>query len=407
MGRYTETSYPTIEKEIDDIITDIINEIVSHLHPKSIILIGGFGRGEGAVINDEKELKFFSDCEITIVSGKYISRKSIEKLIDMFAKKDGLELIIHRSIAVEIYSLFPVPRIISNKIWRPIIQRYDLKYGSRIIYGENCLEKTPDFNPEDIPLWEGIRLMFNRMAEVLKFSPIERSYSYEDEAKLIYRLSKLIIACQDALLLSTGNYHPSYRIRNNLFIELFPQYFSELNKKLPKFLNLTLKATDYKLNPPKINYIDNVSEYWFDTLEICDKVFRYIIEKDMNITFDIYSNFQLKYLRHPNIRNKYYNNLLSSSIYQNMFTIVKMCTYKIRPKIIGKIGIPWKHFVYSMIPVIFFSVQKTGDIDVIQLKKARNTLSLFKKLKMPNQNIQAEWAYIKKEIFDLWYALCH
>ena len=397
-------------KAIDEAITTlktlIISEIVPKLHPRSIILTGSFGRNEpAAIVNDEK-LKFLSDCEISIVPGRRISKKTIERMKSDLSRMTGLDLTISRNISLRIYSSLPVPPVISRKIWKPSIQKYDLKYGSRIIYGENCLQKTPDFTPEDIPLWEGIKLMFNRIAEALKHFSIDGSYTLEEKQELVYWISKIIIACQDALLLSIKKYHPSYRIRNYMFQELFPQYFNELNKELPNFLPLALKATSYKLNPEKDIYNESVTELWFDTVEICDSVFRYVIERDMGITFDSYCEFQDKYQKHPKIRNEYYNELFSSSIYRNTMTLFR--SYKfLSLKVIKRFKTPWKHITYSIIPLVYFSLSRNGYMDGLQLKQARNTMLTFKKLEQTSKDPSEEWGYLKEQLFNLWYIICY
>jgi len=393
------------DEAINTVINQIISEIVPKLHPKSIVLTGSFGRDEPAVTINEGKLKFLSDCEICIVPNRYIPKKSIEKIKSNLSKMTGLNLTITRSIGLWIYSSLPVPNIISSKIWKRSIQRYDLKHGSKIIYGENCLQRTPDFKPEDIPLWEGIRLVFNRMAEALKYFSIDGLYTPEEEMELIYWISKIIIACQDALLLSIGKYHPSYKIRNHMFQELFPQYFNELNMKLPNLLPLTVKATSYKLNPEKDIYKESVTELWFDVVEICDRVFRYVIKKDMGITFNSYSEFQEKYLRHPKIRREYYNGLFSSPIYRNLTTLFR--SHKVLSlRVMKKFKTPWEHIIFSAVPLAYFSLSRNGRINEFQLEHLRSTLSLFKKLDQKSKNPSEEWEYLKEQLVSLWYVIC-
>ena len=175
---------------------------------------------------------------------------------------------------------------------------------------------------------------------------------------------------------------------------------------MPNFLHLTVKATDYKINPEKDNYKESSTKLWFDTVEICDKVLRYAIKKDMGVTFNTYVEFQKKYLRHQKIRKKYYNALLSYSIYRNMITLPR--SYKfLSLRLVKKFKIPWKHIIYSIIPLIYFSLSRNYHIDGIQLNQARNMLSLFKKLKSPNEDPIKEWEYLKEQTFDLWYSLCY
>lgn len=389
-----------IDELLNGITKKVINEIVPKVQPKSIMFTGSFGRGEVAVIECEGQLKFLSDCEISIVPNKHISKKVISEINHNLSMSTNLEYTMKRSIGLKIYSSLHVPQIISRKIWRHSIQRYDLRNGSRIIYGENCLDKTPNFEPADIPIWEGIRLMFNRMAESLMYFSIDGLYMPEERQKLAYWISKTIIACQDVLLLSVGRYNSSYEVRNRMFNEAFSQNFAELNDELPNFLQMASKATNYKLNPKNETYEGNITELWFETVEMCDKVFRYIIEKDMGLTFNTYGEFQEKYLKHPKIKSEYYNELFSSTIYRNAMLIAQS------PNIISArnknmIETPLKHIIYSTIPLIYFSLSMNGNIDITLLKQARTALSIFKK-PVEHETSFAEWDCLNKAISELW-----
>jgi len=395
-----------VNKAIENIKKQIVDAIVREFDPKSILFIGSFGTNEVAAIMNEEKLKFLSDCEVCIVPNKPISKGSTEKIKSSLSKVTGLELVIAINPVLKVYSYLSIPRFISRKIWKPSTQKFDLKYGSKVIYGENCLQKIPNFEPKDIPLWEGIRLMFNRMAETLKYFSIDSSEVCSgEEQKLIYWISKIIIACQDALLLSIGQYDSSYRIRNNLFQELFPQYFSEFNKELPNFLPLALKATRYKLRPEKGVYKENISKLWFDTVEICDKIFRYVIKKDMGIAFDTYSEFQEQYLKHPKIKNEYNRGTFSSPAYINTKILFRFHKF-LSTKAITRYGTSWEHLIYSIIPLIYFSLSRSSYIDRSQLEQARITLSLFKKLNQPEKDALVEWEYIKNQTFNLWHNIC-
>jgi len=402
MGRYSEPDDARVKETIDN----IKNELANCFHPRSIVLGGGFGRGEASFIRKDGQLMFLSDCELILVANKYISRRAIKNLSKSLSQKAGLELVIHHSLVLSIYSLLPIPRLVSNRIWKCSIKNYDLKYGSKVIFGNDVLGNIPDFEPQDIPLWEGIRLIFNRMAESLRFSPTDQ----QDPHESIYWINKVILACQDALLLSIKQYHHSYKARNLMFQELLPLHFSELVEKVPKFQPLASRATEYKLRPKQEAYLENPSELWFDTIEICDEVFRYIINRDTNITFGSYIEFQEKYLKHPNIRKDYYLGV-TPAICQNAINTLKMklnASYKRPPfKLVMDIRTPWQHIIYSVIPLVYFALSREGQIDDLQLKQARNTILLFKKLKPQNRNPLEEWKYIKERVFALWRTLCY
>ncbi len=392
---------------VDGVMADIVAEIAYRFRPRSIVVTGGFGRGEASVFEEDGGLKFLSDCEILVSSRRPISRSAINRLALELGPKAGLEIVLHDSLRFRIYSWARIPPVISGRLWRPSIAYYELKHGSRVVFGEDILGRIPDIKPQDIPLWEGIRLMLNRIAAALNYFPADGRG--RDES--IYWINKVIFACQDALLLSVRQYHSSYSSRNLLFQELFPRHFSELNRRLPRFLSLASRATDYKLRPSKDAYPEDLPELWFDAAEICDQVFRYVIEKDMNITFDTCAEFQKRYQGHPKVRGEYYLGITSLPVFHNATTALRMLTHDScrfpLPGLIARFRTPWKHIVYSTIPLVYFGLSREGEVSEPQLRQARNTISLFKRLEPQKQDPVEEWRYIKGQTLELWHTLCY
>jgi len=397
MSRYTASNDPEIERKVNKIVETIKDEIIRSVHPKSIILKGSFGRGEASVVEDDGKLKFLSDCEVIVIPKKRIKRGELSRLSRELTQRTGLKVEI---AGIELELKFCLPLHLWNRI-PPTIDNYELKRGSKVIYGENFLERLPNFKAEDIPVWEGIRLMLNRMIESSQYFSIDYLNKYpskEAEQNLFFWTNKMLLACQDALLILAKRYHYSYKVRNEIFQEIFLKNFEDLYEQIPNFLPLTVKATEYKLNPKKM-YYEDVVEFWFEVAEITDKVFRYVIEKNMGITFDSYVEFQEKYLKHPHIRKKYYRGLSPSVIYQNLRSFVKILvlTHRIPPiKLMLKPRIPWTHLVYSMIPIVYFSKSPNSEVNKSVLEMARRVLFISK-----NEED------IEKELFNMWYAICY
>ena len=406
--KYTYGGIPAIEEKVDGVISQITDEIVARLHPKSIILIGSFGRGEATVVLDDGKLEYLSDCDVIIISNRLLSKKASERLASELTRETGLEVGIS---GIELSISFMLSRIFPG-IWKPSIDSYEMKYGSRVIYGENYLDRIPDFKPEDIPAWEGIRLLLNRMMESLKSFSIDylgANPAEKEQSKLSPWIGKIILACQDALLLSIQRYHHSYRIRNELLHKTFPEHFNDLADECPQFLPLTLQAIRYRLNPDE-PYSENTLGLWFDVADLTDEVFKYIIKKDMALTFDTYPEFQEKYLRHPYIRSRYYRGLTPFPPYQNMRSTAKMLTLRgqlPRFKSLTRFWTPWTHIMYSTIPLIYFGLSRDGRVDEISLAKARRSLSLLRKLDPVKPDLPAEWEYIKRQALDLWWTVCY
>lgn len=406
MSRYTASNDPEIERKVNKIVETIKDEIIRSVHPKSIILKGSFGRGEASVVEDDGKLKFLSDCEVIVIPKKRIKRGELSRLSRELTQRTGLKVEI---TDIELELNFCIALHLWNRIL-PTIDNYELKHGSKVIYGENFLERLPNFKADKISIWEGIRLMLNRMIESLQYFSLEYLDEYpskEEEHNLFFWTNKIILACQDALLILAKKYHYSYKVRNETFQEIFPKHFKALDRQIPNFLPLTVKATEYKLNPKEI-YSKGVVEFWFDVAEITDRIFRYIIEKDMGITFNSYIEFQEKYLNHPYIRKKYYRGLSPNTIYQNLRSAVKILVlgHKVPSiKLIRKNMIPWTHIVYSMIPIAYFGLSKNDRINEAYFERVREIISWFKGLKEPKRNSSDEC--IKEQVPNLWYYICY
>ena len=107
--------------------------------------------------------------------------------------------------------------------------------------------------------------MLNRMVALLNYSP----FTLADEMKqdFVFWISKTLIACQDALLLSLNQYHPSYKARNLIFREVLPRHFGEISQRAPSLLPLAIKATEYKLRPKEDIFSGDLSKLWFDVAQ--------------------------------------------------------------------------------------------------------------------------------------------
>lgn len=354
--RYVED--PKVNERVVRVIEELKEEIVSRFHPKSIILTGSFGRGEATVIEENGKLKFLSDCEVILIPYKWIfSRKRLDELERSFYERTGLKVELWGFNAT-FYLCVPF----MNRRMKPTIANYDLKYGSRVIYGRDYLKNIPDFKPGDIPLWEGIKLMLNRMAEAMEYFS---SGSFSEE--MIFWTDKVALACQDALLLSLGIYHSSFKMRNKLFIESFSAFRGVVSER---FLDLTIEATERKLKG-EMRDVDP-AEHWLTVSESADRVFRYLLQKYRGITFEDYVDFHLKYL---------------GDVASPLASIRNLCTYLRLSMLHGlsnplplrslRSGACFPHPIYSIIPVAYFELCGKDTVAETSLMQCSKVLSSF------------------------------
>ncbi len=391
---------PKLNNDVADVIYNLREQLIRNFNPKSIILIGSFGRGEASVFKSGCNLKFLSDCEVLIIPNNHLfNQMVIKKFCSNFLKDTGLEI----TIGGVLISIYLSSSFLTKKL-RPTIGNFDLKYGSKVIYGFNYLDQIADIEPNDIPIWEGIRLMLNRIAEALAHFSLEKP-----DEDMFFWANKIILANQDALLILYKNYDSSYSSRNNLFKKILPTVYFEIYNKYPSFLSLSVLATEYKLG--QINmYREDLIDFWFEITEITDFVFRYIIKKEMGLCFDSYVDFQKKYLNHRLIRNSYYRGLVSWPIYQNINSIIKSLIFRdniLNKNLIFNMNIPWNHIIYSCIPILYFSLSKQGIEEKKAAERLNEILSIF--------SCHIEDNYDSLELFEchrglllhLWHRLCY
>jgi hypothetical protein len=92
---------------------------------------------------------------------------------------------------------------------------YELRYGCRVLHGEDPSEDMPPYDSERVPLIEATRLLLNRgvllWGDALRVR--ESAPSPDDALSIAVRNQKAIMSIGDALLIAGGRFHGSYRRR--------------------------------------------------------------------------------------------------------------------------------------------------------------------------------------------------
>jgi len=412
MGKYTFFDDPLSDSLIDTHLKCITSEVVDNLSPLSVILGGSFGREEGSVMREGSAVEILSDYEIGVVTKKFWKRKVIDKLSQNLSSRLKLE--------VSLFWITPC-RLKYNKLKNlsfgpslPSIFMYELKTGSRLLYGENYHSSEP-INPASLPLWEGIKLIFNRMAEILTSLPFllekEKDTQGLETIRALRKIDKFVLACADAMLLLIKRYHYSCRERFNRFKEECPQRLGEIFVEFPEFPSLVAEAVKAKLD----SYLPgerDPCELWYKIRPIGDRVFRYLIKKELEIDFGSYQDFSERYLHHPSLKkgryNAYHLNFwpIPDTYYENLINTLKLWRAEVPIHRRAIFSIPWGQAVYSLLPLIIFSFSEEGKISSDVLKTVRKGLSRITYLKPPQDNPLDELYLLIGKTFALWKILC-
>lgn len=404
MGKYTNLENPLIDDKIDEILNSLVNQIVGVFHPESIILSGSFGRGEGSVLHQDGNLNIISDFEIGVISKKYYKRFLCRKIAQEINHNLDLDLTLNFYLP----SRFTKNKTtnLSLRAQHLTIDQYELRYGSKLLHGKDYISKMRSYSSQDIPIWEGIRLIFNRMAESLKYFSSNKNGS----RKLLLKkwIYKTILACSDALLISVNKYHFLYKVRAKNFMNKYANHFQGLfDDCVPEFPCLVIKAAKFKLKP-SLSDNENLQELWFRTKTICDKTLRYLVKEDMGFDYTDYIDFQKKYLSHPNLQKKYFRGFIGFPLYQNL-----LCLAKIRRQLNVNIflclfsKISMVHLLYSMIALSYFGLERSGKVKKEYLTKAQENLEPIIHLSSWRDSVIDRWTETKDSVVALWNTVCN
>ncbi len=339
---YTKYNNKEINREIGNQLSLIVDEILKYkdeLKLVSIVLFGGFGRGEGSVIIKNGEIKPLNDYDLFLVIKKPmnpIRYFSLASLISKLSKTIQQKIGLHTDLMLLFYE--------NIKTLSPLIINYEMKYGSKVLWGENIIDQIPNYSPSDILLDDGIVLLFNRMLSLIYGYPKEK-----DRKFVIIQSTKALHACCESLLILSNNYHFSYEERNKRFKEVFPMKFPELYQKIPELIEYVDKSINFKLYP-YYDMFEDPEELWKKTVEMYFEVFKYYLITYYNAP----SNSSLE-----DLINIFLANEKKTSIKNLIYWCGHIYNMKIRRKE-AKLGLSLyykpKHFAYASEPFVLKSL---------------------------------------------------
>lgn len=251
-----------VNKKILSDIFVIRDGILRILNSKvlSIYLVGGFGRGEGGVIFENKTIKLINDYDFLIVTKNIFNNMSDRKNINQFAEEVAKKINI-KQVDLQLSNWLRL--LIPSKT----IDRYEKKYGHYLVYGK----QVPINFWGSIPLSEGAKYLYNRGNGLLINYVIIIEERYQKDQFLAEEITlnnnKAKLAMGDCLLIANSLYHYSY-LKRMKRIEKIKLEFGINQPDL--ILSWYREALEFKLNP-KIEVLKNVEkkiDEFFDILPI-------------------------------------------------------------------------------------------------------------------------------------------
>lgn len=271
MFSYTKDGSDEFHRRIDadmETVKNAVLKIIPEQYLVSILLGGGYGRGEGGVfIRDGKEY-LFNDYDFFIFI-KNISAWKIKKYqtqLKIISHELGLEM----GIDVDFSPLLTLNTVKNAPFW---LIWYELKYGHHVIWGrEKVLRYLPSFKHTEVPLFEGLKLLLNRGTGLLLCrDKFDGELSTEDKEFIVRNIYKALMAIGDVYLMIKHDYYFSYSER----LERIEKY--EMDGIISKygFMQDYKEAIRYKFLPYDPNLDKQALIDWYQKIMVKFKVMYY------------------------------------------------------------------------------------------------------------------------------------
>jgi len=278
---YTQIKDERIDSKIEQELKIVCEEVLKVVKPISIILFGGFGRGEGSaqIINDEIILS--KDYDILLVVKKKLSPSTIYQLSENIHRRlnqpnplDDVTMRMGSGVSLVQYTLSDLLNFRDCKT-------YEIKAASKLLWGEDIRKRIP-LKPEDLSPWNGIRFLLRKPPGLCAaFSPkyLKEPPTGEEKKTLIHECLRVYLDGGVLLTILMKNYKPTYRERAKAIKESLDDSLPELVKEIPDLPEKIEFLTNLKLFPSEEKYeaIDPV-EFWFETRKDLGIILRYFME---------------------------------------------------------------------------------------------------------------------------------
>tara|TARA_B100000780_G_scaffold66700_1_gene43956 strand:+ start:7939 stop:9015 length:1077 start_codon:yes stop_codon:yes gene_type:complete len=238
-----------LKKDFDLIIKLICPELRSDI--VSIVIYGSYGRSEGAFYEKNGKIFTYNDYDILLVVSSVISHDELLNLKYTLTQKIDVRWI-------------DISQMANGKLveLKPSIFNYDLKYGSKVIWGDqSILNKIRIGRFAIIPASEIEVLYFTRLYTFigsLSKDAFDNGVKEENSRFFRYQMCKAIFSIIDCELILLNQYSFSYKKKVELISVLKP----ELN-------NISRWALEEKLNPSDVSMNgDEVKDLYSSVIEI-------------------------------------------------------------------------------------------------------------------------------------------
>ena len=349
-----------IQSDMNYITGQVINLLGDYVH--SILLCGGFGRGEGSVVKKNNYIHIVNDYDFTIV----LNAKNRPHYAMLYKKFHAVLEAIAVQLASELeikqidLGLKPLYYFSNEKFLR--IENYEVKKGHILIVGdEDPTEKMPNWRAEEIPLFEGTWLFRNRglgMLIAALYFLNKEGIPEDKKENFVVECTKAQLAMGDSILLLKGSYHHLYneRLKRAADIDI---------EDIPEGIEILAGYTEalrHKLRPDFNKFYQrDLREWWFTITRQMDIFYRYFEQKRLNTRFDDWDD----YTSLPKPEDRFQLKIFFRKILRENYSFLSFTQLK------DKFQKSRRSYSIALIPLILFSLEKDRYALQLMQKAAR------------------------------------
>jgi len=245
-GIYSRDGSAAFNQKLHLTLVNIADDVERALEGNlvSLVLGGGYGRGEGGVVLRHGQEKPYNDLDFTLIVIRKLGLP-LDRLADIshsFAKSLGIHVDFSRPLTLRDVEHWPC--------W---LMWYDLLNGHVVLKGfpDVLTKHAPQSLQTPLPAIEGTRLLLNRGAGLLWALRVSRRIEEPPDEDFVRRnYYKCSLALGDALLIAYKRYTTQYTGRDGLLSDL---ELDEPSVAALQLQNMYSEALQFKFRPDSVS----------------------------------------------------------------------------------------------------------------------------------------------------------
>ena len=402
---YVQNVSSEVNNQIDQQLRIIAKTILRSTHKlgyalgfQSILITGGFGKGEGSIkLTASGKVVCRRDFDIVCIVNRKPSSKAMDEIEDQVYRSLGIPNPISSSFERGQNFVVDLLFLRKNDLIYPDIKFYDMKAASQVLWGEDIRGINP-FTKKDVPISSGLRVLFEKVIGLLGYFSINyvdsKEPTSEEKEYLLSECHKTFIEIGTALCILAGKYEPRFAKRAKILKDFYQVKFPRIAEVLPDLPKKVLEYTNLRLNPESLHVEEDPIDLWFITRNYLKETLKFYAETYAGKSISTWKNFPklttaiaseyYKPFLGPFLNNRLHLSNphllhLAAFLYQGLTNLEYSYVTTLRGE--GNLLKPLKNWhispslkYFTAAALLLFSLDRDGNVEKVLLKTAQEEL---------------------------------